>query len=106
MLSGVDVRAAARSIPATPVPSLQREITAGCRPATPHVVVLVVDGPTGGRPDEAPLTRCPCFLGLAVEGAVELVEVVVVVPGHHRDKVVDRHPAADRMDAPTPELLR
>jgi hypothetical protein len=35
----------------------------------------------------------------SLEGARELVEVVVVVPGDERQEPVDRDPAADRVDA-------
>src|SRR2546426_8118832 len=40
-------------------------------------------------------------LRASVERAPELVEVVVVVPGHHRHEVVDRDAAPRGVDAPT-----
>src|SRR5439155_5819489 len=55
----------------------------------------------GGAAREATPTGQRRGLRASLERAPELVEVVVVVPGHHRHEVVDRDAAPRGVDAPT-----
>src|SRR5260370_23024923 len=76
------------------------------RPSPPASSTAATASGAGWPPSESPPAADPA-LRAALQGALQLIEVVVVVPRHQRDELPDGHAALHRVDrAAVPGLDR